>query len=1291
MADFKRLEQVRLHDNRGAANDLESWEDERNLLNARINELALGHGPGSPNLRLPHGNALHPAIASVTSASRRGVHESLEGWRNVYVDGYKIDELRSKLAEVKRETDRQVQHAAEADEIAHHWFVQTQHVSPASCESLSAEVALLHAHIASNEGDGANRKHTETLLDNVADYVDCAVVKRQMVRIFEAWACLSANGRVIRDSFDHLYQCLGMSTVNRVMNDLATHMHQNASLDTFKVITGLMLRISRRPPFRTPYLAWAYVARRNRLLWRRASGLIFASINARLRNIVHSWRRVLAIKNRNQQLVQRRTLILIFRCLQVSFLCWTGDVRDASKIFILNRRNRMAYRRTVLQRVFPPWEQYMYKHKWLKQGWKSLKAARLFRTHLRPFKGWHVLTMHKMHALLYDYLPSTAAAPDPTMLDPALSGRQLWSLDFTVHLAQLILYRCYRMRLRRNECFCAKMVLDCQLLKCMCGWKHVCRKKMSISRFSVTRQIRAIAHICLSSFGTWALQHPRRTNLLQLSTGTKFVEAKVAEQAEINHDEQQDTGERGDDAHDMLSMQFLQSLMPMKPLQVARTPDSEQGTTHMYFVWKTVVSQFEMRLTRTHNAKLNKRAFGFWLDYTMRQNSMYRKQTLLQLRWFQTPLLIIWTRWSAWSHDNHFCKSILAKHKVRKQFHLLLQTLYHWNLFRLLQIKCTKIKQVVENKLRRHHAGLLHHCMHRWCSEGHRDRMLLVAEKRLVRRTVRYALQKAFLHFSMGINVRADLIMQPWTRCIVNQAATEHFVFGVINETSCAAHVSFLLYQTFHFWVQMTKQRLAIITRCHYGFYTLPLQRAFRAWSSFARVKHRMVEGLHETHHRHVSSVLDTCYDMIQAWGWFTRLRRHAQKQLHNHLQRLVRYTLRPLIQDWQQYASARAILTRRAARFLAAKETRRGQVWLAFAVRFWRAYSASQLALAHSTAICLVSGEAKHANTLSCNALAFWRGYTGATMHLAKKARRVFAIHQLSHKSTILQLWKGLVRRNISILNLALRLRLRQTKYDLDDWRHYLCLNHLKMSAWKKHCCAITKQRYLIWAAYSADKVRLARKSIKVMQRSELCALSCAFAGLRHGMVAAEIAAQYRTCLRDIHVGSCAGHAFRVWLKYLRQYTTQQEYTALRDHRRVFTLVIFVFRAWWVRSRRIQKVKMILHLVRFINSHLLRRCLWKWKRSIRENRIQAAQAGKTIVREAFFLCYTVFRMWEKYVNILLIDLNLRLVTLEEDLLRCTHHLPFLLCAYHSVSAELGIFAYAHDGIWSLLYTAGIR
>ena len=229
-ADLKRLEQVRLQDNREAANDFKLWEEERSALNKRIAELI---GPGSPDVNLSYGHALHPITLSMQSATlaRRGVDDSVDEWRDLPIDGLSdhIDELRSKLVEVRRETDRQVQHAAEADEIAHHWFVQTHATSSTSRESLSAEVVLLHAHIASNGGEGANGQQMEMLLDNFADYADRAIVKRRLVRILDAWAHVATTCKVMRDSFDHLYRGFGIGTATGVMNALAVRMRENTS------------------------------------------------------------------------------------------------------------------------------------------------------------------------------------------------------------------------------------------------------------------------------------------------------------------------------------------------------------------------------------------------------------------------------------------------------------------------------------------------------------------------------------------------------------------------------------------------------------------------------------------------------------------------------------------------------------------------------------------------------------------------------------------------------------------------------------------------------------------------------------------------------------------------------------------------------------------------------------------------------------------------------------------------------------------------------------------------------
>jgi hypothetical protein len=109
MADLKRLEQVRLRDNREAATDLDSWERERRLLNARVEELTamLENTTGVIDINLGHVSArLSPALV----AKSRKADDSPDAWRAVLADDVdgRVSELRSKLAEMKHETDAAV-------------------------------------------------------------------------------------------------------------------------------------------------------------------------------------------------------------------------------------------------------------------------------------------------------------------------------------------------------------------------------------------------------------------------------------------------------------------------------------------------------------------------------------------------------------------------------------------------------------------------------------------------------------------------------------------------------------------------------------------------------------------------------------------------------------------------------------------------------------------------------------------------------------------------------------------------------------------------------------------------------------------------------------------------------------------------------------------------------------------------------------------------------------------------------------------------------------------------------
>jgi len=103
----------------------------------------------------------------------------------------------------------QVQRAAEADETAYQWFVRTQQSSNADRDSLSAEVALLHSHIASRDKrDDLDCTKLELLLGNIAAYMDGNLLRFRVVRVFDVWARLAANGKTMRDSFAHLFRGL---------------------------------------------------------------------------------------------------------------------------------------------------------------------------------------------------------------------------------------------------------------------------------------------------------------------------------------------------------------------------------------------------------------------------------------------------------------------------------------------------------------------------------------------------------------------------------------------------------------------------------------------------------------------------------------------------------------------------------------------------------------------------------------------------------------------------------------------------------------------------------------------------------------------------------------------------------------------------------------------------------------------------------------------------------------------------------------------------------------------------
>ena len=1161
----------------------------------------------------------------------------------------------------------QVQRAAGTDEAAYQWFVRAHQSSSADRDSLSAEVALLHSHIACRDRrDDIDGTKLDLLLERIAAHLDVNFLRFRLVRVFALWARLAANGKTMRDSFAHLFRGLSKGPTHKVMSGLAKRMRDKTSINMFKVITGLTLRLFRRPPFRAPFSAWAHAASRNRLLWRRSSRLIFATIQSKLRCMMRAWHCILVRKNRNAALLSRRQSVIAFQVVTQAFLDWSKGVQTASKIMFFNRRSRKSHRKTVILNYFTPWRQYANKHRVLKQGWRSLKATRQYKSLLRPFKGWHVIGMSRSpRVLVDDYLAHATAVPESAgMLHPALQCRRVWSLDSTVQLGQLVIFTCRRMRLRRNFDICRANMRICCLLRSIQAWRHRIWLKFMVKRFSLARQVRAAAHMCASAFWTWAMQHPRRLNLLQLSTGVKVSVPHEPEHVALQrHDGDAKLDAAGnvslaDQSLSMHSSKFLQSLVPLKS---AHMYSSEQGTKHMYFVWKTVLAQFESRLMRTLHAKQCRKVFDSWLDYQTRKSSMHRKRTVFQLRWFQTPILIIWTRWNSWTHERRCRRHVLAVCVRRRCIALQFQVMYAWNDQHLLNLNTSKIKHAAEKRLA---LRMLLAALTQWTVAKRKAAVLAMAGKRIVKRTERHLLQKAFLHFLIGIEVHANQIMRPWTRSTVIESAKEHCMFGVIEDNSHEARVTFLQRRTFTFWFQLTKRRMYIAARCHHAMYTWPQLCAFRAWSSFARIKHKMLEGLGESHARHVHAVMDRCYDIIKAWGWFTRVRRNVKTQLQNHVRRITRYTLRPLVQFWSAYVLTRRALfytavghlrrkyrqlshavldcwheyarlhgwkKRKANKLLARIEIRRGKVWLNNAMRFWEAYAVSRMTLAIRAATLVDLGDAKHCKSLLQNTLQAWQMFN--------------------------------VSRKL-VFDLTCRCHARHLKRRVATWRQYLWLQQIKTGVRAKYCAALVQKLCSTWVIYTRHKARLARKGVLVMQRSEQLAMARAFDGLRHCMVTAEIASQYRTCLKDIEVSSCSGHAFRVWLKYLRQCSVQASYQAACLKRRVLAFLTSSLREWWVRAGRTRRVRMILHTIHMLNRHLLRRCSYLWRRSARETRIRHAQRVKTMIREAHCLCYIVFRLWEQRVHTLLMDINVRIVAIEEDQLRLSLSVWWKWCTF---------------------------
>jgi hypothetical protein len=1316
ISDLTRLEHVRLQDNRAAATECQLWEQERQLLKARIDELAEQLGTESPNFRHSHAPRVSEQeigeLCKHLGYGRQELNDSLHAWRDIPADAFeeRMDELRSKLAEVRCETDRQVQHAAGTDETAYDWFLQTCEANTASRESLSAQIALLHTHIASmDQGTGTNGSRLELLLYNFAEFADCAFLRWHVARIFDKWARISANSTVMRDTFRHLFRGLGKGATRNVMNGLAKRMKTEATLDMFKVGLGLMLRIFRRPPFRAPFLAWARQTHRAKLLWRRASRLIFAAVNATLRKLMGGWHRLLFLKHRCTDLILRRKSVILFRFLQNFFRDWKHEVQGSSKAVTFSRRTRRSSRHTMLSTFFSRLQEYTYKHKGLKQGWKLLKVGRTFKALLRSFKGWLVMTMHSMHALLGLYDSSTTAAPDTGLIDTSLPHRRVWSFDLTMQLFQLLFCRYHGMKLERNEKICSKMVQAGFLLRIIRCWQNTIH-------------------------------------------GINFLN----------------------------SINFSRSRMPLKSLQVSDTNSSELGTKRMYFVWKNLVANFESRLARTRNEKLCQRVLESWLYYKTRRNSLYRKQALLQLRWFKTPLYIIWTRWSGWTLHSLREKVLLRKLSQsfatgvrRKQASVLYAVLGAWKARRLRLLKNLQTKTVVDTRMFLHNKGVLRSAILQWRYAQYRAKVKALAEARLVKRTTRYALQKAFLHLNLNLknmNARSDFLLRPWTRSIVNQAANEHFLFRVVDLNSQQARVNFLVHQSLNFWKHIAKKRVAILMRCHQSTYTWPMKFAFRAWAGFARIKCKIIRDLVRAHDRHAKSeynaVLDTCYDMIKAWCCFTRIRRHAKKQLQNHMRHIVRVQLHRLFHFWGTYALTQHSLYSRARRHHALKYKR----VLHSAVEYWGTYaltrhklksrarwhhtrkykrvlcSAMEYWCVHTKLRCAISRKAAgfldvRAMRVLRSAMEYWRQYACSLARLSRRTATVFYVHAMRVLRTAMEYWSAYVSSHAMLSRRAARFAyvhaMRVLGPVIEYWRQYahsraniarradsffevhekrrwlgttvqfwqafsvsrqIIANraanfldsgeakHVKsllssaVEYWRMYADArlfisrsarlvfqkkqrrLMNEMYLIWVAYSRKKGRLALKGVILTQHTEIRSLLRAFDGLRHCKVSAEIASQYRLSLKNIQVDSCLGHAFRVWMRYMRHCAYRLAYVDARKQERIpRTLLKWAYRWWRVKVGRVQKLKVVLHNIEMINHHHLRRFIYKWNRRIRQGRVRAKAETKFItktkrltakVHNYYFLCYTVVRMWEQHVSALFMNVNKRIVAVEDKLLR---------------------------------------
>ena len=1168
-SNLKALEQVRAQEKREFEIELRLWDDERQILTDRIQQHALQLG--SDSLKSLQG-PLRPRTLGHGTGQRVLDHASDSGENipaeQAYAEGVDLlASLRTKLIEVQFETDRHVRHAAEADEQAFDWWVHLYETNLSSRNSVAAEVALLRAHIASSnyQENGIGGRKLQALLDNIGNYADIAFLRCRTMKIFDSWSRLAGSGKTLRDCFGHLLRGVSKGGTKQVMQSLEKRMREDTSFGMFKVVTGLLLRTFRRPPFREPFLTWAYEACRTRILWRRSITTVLRVINATLRRIVGAWRRWVCVNHRHVGLIMRRKEVIEWRHMRQVFLEWSQEAIGDDRMFIDRRRSNYLNRKQALKNSIASWRRYWMKHRSLKNTWKTLKASRLYKAMVQPFHGWHVLSLRSMHP--HDYLASAIAVPDAGMLDSALTGRRICSFEFTVKLAKLAIYRCYRRKLRRNERRCQEMMEGGRVHRSLYTWRDKTRHVFLVKRFICARQVREAARCSFAAFSIWQLQHPRRNNRVLLKSETTIQGHRqsaqsmptIAEfrQGATNNVTYETTQRAGLD---------LQSLLPLKALNISDACCEEQGTRHMYFVWRTVVTQFENRLQCARLTKLRRCSFEIWLKYQTTKKDMFRKQALFQLRWAQTPLQILMMGWRSWALERHIRKVILRKNQFRKILSTQSKSFCLWKTSHNDLMQSFQHRQLVRAFSARLRRGVARHAFCAWLQKAQQKRAQLIARHRIEKRSEKHALQKAFLHFLLGMPrhavTKTNPVMKSWTRSLVVQMAMENFTSGIIQDNVIVAHIDFLRHRCLSLWAQLTTRRIEVKERCHEINYIWPLQLAFRTWSRFVRVKNHILHGVIESQNRLFKSLMKLCGNMIVAWSDFTRLSQQVKKQLKRHLYRLVRYTLRPYFKWWDAYTVMRLNFARRLS-------------------LFHRRYPDTLAAIE----------DEKHHKKVLADVIRWWHKYARASRAMRSKAQN---FNQRNNSS----------------------------------------------------------RGFATWASFTKRKAALYRKGMVLMQSVEIRALAKAFEGVRHHKVSAEIASQYRLCVRNIEIGSCAGHAFRVWLRYMYYCSFEKSRHADLACRHLHDLLQRLYRVWWVQAGRTRRLKLLSKIVHVISSNHLRRTIYLWNRHRQQSKIASVSLRAAVRARGQFSCYTVFRMWEQHVYAQLNCVSMRIISIEEDRLR---------------------------------------